>query len=410
MLLLMLLRTDVLTFLTNCSRRTTFRSGAPKPPEPVADFYDRLFWYGFNPDETIAPGDKTLFGGTKGKFNGLALYEDDERRKPSRRRKRPPQQFRADEWYDDMIDSLDSEYVDNEDFDEEISVSGGSAMEEERVPRARRSLPPEETYYSYEDEDHEEEVNALETKVSRKRRQSPLQDNYFGEERYERRLRKPGRGRPTGKRRGGDRISNQVSSWFGPDDTDDDVKRRDNFGRAARSRPPRRKQQEEQSWSFTNILDGIFGVNREEVDINAAMYNRQMGLDDSGRSVGGRKRQRRQGYVEEVVETSSAAEVEVREDLNIPDVVDVDAVIEEEDITEPPQRKRERTIEERAAAFERVPPSSVPAWGPSGAVGVDARTKATLDALEEIREATRKVELKEEQCIEAKEDIVVLKA
>jgi hypothetical protein len=95
------------------------------------------------------------------------------------------------------------------------------------------------------------------------------------------------------------------------------------------------------------------------------------------------------------------------EELN---VVDVDAVIEDENEEKEPGRKRELTIEERAAAFRRVPPSGVPAWGPSGEVGVDARTKATLDALEEIREATRKLELKEEECIEAKEDIVVLKA
>jgi hypothetical protein len=103
----------------------------------------------------------------------------------------------------------------------------------------------------------------------------------------------------------------------------------------------------------------------------------------------------------------AAAEYEKEKDL---DVVDVDAVIEDEHEAKESERKRERTIEERAAAFERVPPSGVPAWGPSGEVGVDARTKATLDALEEIREATRKVELKEKECTEAKEDIVVLKA
>lgn len=428
----------MLTF--HFTRRTTFRSGEPKTPEPVADLYDRLFWYGFNPDESIAPGDKTLFGGTKGKFNGLNFFEDDEkRRKPekARRRKRPPQAFRADEWYDDIMDSLDSEYS-----TEEVEVSES----ERRVPRSdsdfskRRSLPPEETEY-YEDEgdypdddvaeEEEEELIMTETttrqpkpevKSPRRRRpQPPPEDFYYEEERFERRRPRDagtsrGTRRPSAKRpRSGDRISNQVSSWFGPGDTGDyESEWSDDYDR----RRPRRRpiEDDDGSWSFTGILDGIFGVNREEVDMNAAMYNRQMGLEKSNLPQRRSSRRRRPGqaypFVEDREEAVPAATYE--EDLELADVVDVDAVIEDEEDSKEakrkPKRKRERTIEERSAAFERVPPSGVPAWGPSGEVGVDARTKATLDALEDIREATRKVELKEEECIEAKEDIVVMKA
>jgi hypothetical protein len=161
---------------------------------------------------------------------------------------------------------------------------------------------------------------------------------------------------------------------------------------------------------LTNVLDGIFQVNRKEVDMNAAMYDRQMGLEKSSRSRQRPDRRRRPGYAYSYVqgdESIPAVEYEKERELN---AVDVDAVIEDEDEVKEPKRKRARTVEERAAAFGRVPPSGVQAWGPSGEVGVDARTKATLDALEEIREGTRKVELKEEECIEAKEDIVVLKA
>jgi len=365
----------------------------------------------------------------KGKFNALDFFEDDERRKPARRRKRPPQQFRADEWYDDIMDSLDNDYVEDEEVP--ISKSVGRTLEEDRAPRTRRSLPPEETYYTYEDvEDEEEDSETVvpetvkrsptseERPPRRRRPRPPKDDEYYEEVKFERRRRDAysDRGRPAGRRRTGDQVSRQISTWFGPDDTDDDheeeEEEEDDYSRGAR-RPRRRPKQQDESWSFTNILDGIFGVNREEVDMNAAMYNRQMGLDKSSRPQTRSERRRRPGqavpYFEDR-EDNASSYGDTRDDLDMPDVVDVDAVIEDEEVTKPPLRKRERTIEERAAAFERVPPSGVPAWGPSGAVGVDARTKATLDALEEIREATRKVEIKEEQCVEAKEDIVILKA
>ena len=206
-----------------------------------------------------------------------------------------------------------------------------------------------------------------------------------------------------------------MSSWFGPNDTndvdDEPDWQDDDYERAPRRR--QRRKADNEPLSFTGILDGIFRVNRKEVDMNAAMYNRQMGLDKRNRPQRRERpsRRRRQAYpyVEERRETIADSDADYDEDLELMDVVDVDAVIEIEVEPEEPKRKRERTIDERAAAFERVPPS-VPAWGPSGEVGVDARTKATLDALEDIREVTRKVELKEEECIEAKEDFVVMKA
>jgi len=52
----------------------SFRSGMPTPPNPLKQLYDRLFWYGFNPDESItSSADRTMFGGTRGKFNGLEV-------------------------------------------------------------------------------------------------------------------------------------------------------------------------------------------------------------------------------------------------------------------------------------------------------------------------------------------------
>jgi hypothetical protein len=408
--------------------KITFRSGAPSTPEPIADFYDRLFWYGFNPDESIAPGDKTLFGGTKGKFNGLNFFDDDERRKPSsaRRRKRPPQAFRADEWYDDIMESLDNDGYSEEEIIVSKSGKRGSESDGDMPSTKRPSLPPEEAYYSYEDDDlpeseKEEEKEVVEAKSieprprprppQKLRPRPPPEDWYYEEESIARRRPRSRRGkRSATRKRSRDQIASEVSSWFGPEDVydvGDESVWFDDDERAPRRR--QRREADKQPWSFTGILDGIFGVNREEVDMNAAMYNRQMGLDKRDRPQR-RPSRTHQGpaypYDEDREEAISA---ENDEDLELSDVVDVDAVIENEVESTEPKRKREQTIDERAAAFERVPPS-VPAWGPSGEVGVDARTKATLDALEDIREATRKVELKEEECIEAKEDLVVMKA
>ena len=55
--------------------KTTFRSGTPSAPQFVIDFYNRLFWFGFESlgsDETLDTYG-TKFGGTRGKFNALAL-------------------------------------------------------------------------------------------------------------------------------------------------------------------------------------------------------------------------------------------------------------------------------------------------------------------------------------------------
>ena len=355
----------------------TFRSGQPKTPKKIEDFYDRLFWFGFNPDESIAPGDKTVFGGTKGKFNGLAFYNDGQQ-KPEQKRKRPPQHFRADEWYDDIMNSIDNDNVPwDEDYEYDEEVMSSKLPSESRPLRQRR--PPENEYYEETDE-----------KRPHKRRSR----------------------RPTGRRTEGDWVTSTVSNWFSPEDTYDEPKRshyeRDDYYPCERR--PRQRKQEDSPWSLTSVLDGIFQVNHEEVDRNAVMYNQQMGLEKPSCSQQRPDCRRWPGYAYPYVkddETMAVAEDEKEKDL---DIVDVDVVIEDDFKAKEPERKRERTIEERAAAFERVPPSGVPAWGPSGEVGVDARTKATLDALEEIREATRKVELKEKECKEAKEDIVVLKA
>ena len=63
--------------------RSSFRTGGPSPPRPIKGFYDKLFWFGFDPDVT-RPTDRTMFGGTRGKFNALDLLRDRDERQQRR--------------------------------------------------------------------------------------------------------------------------------------------------------------------------------------------------------------------------------------------------------------------------------------------------------------------------------------
>jgi len=50
------------------------------------------------------------------------------------------------------------------------------------------------------------------------------------------------------------------------------------------------------------------------------------------------------------------------------------------------------------------------AWGPSGEIdgGIDIRTKATIDAIEEIRLAKTKLDLKEEHILQTQEKLIII--
>jgi hypothetical protein len=193
-----------------------------------------------------------VFGGTKGKFNGLAFFNNDQR-KPEQKRKQPLQHFREYEWYDDIMNSIDNHNVPwDEDYEYYEEVMTSKISSESRPLRQRR--PPENEYY---------------------------------EETDERRPHKRQSRRPTGRRTEGDWVTSTVSNWFSPEDTYDEPKRESYYERddyyPCEQRRWQRKQ-EDSTWSLTSVLDGIFQVNREDVDMNAAMYNQQMGLENPSRS------------------------------------------------------------------------------------------------------------------------------
>lgn len=100
-------------------RRAEPRKIAPPTPGFLADLYNRLFWYGLDDEENYIYEEekkKTVFGGTKGKFNGLNVlgrmreeefeYEYDEEEY---------EEYEEEEYDDDADDDEEEEEYDDED-------------------------------------------------------------------------------------------------------------------------------------------------------------------------------------------------------------------------------------------------------------------------------------------------------
>ena len=368
------------TFILNL--RTTFRSGTPPPPSSIKDMYDRFFWFGFDPDvEDPSPEglDKTVFGGTKGKFDGLSYLDRSDGALPrtTPRRRRRPRNMELEDEYDYFDENEETRGVD----DNRISRN---------MEQGENLLLPRSRDQRYQSESRSE--------------REPRDDGFFDEEDEPRRS---SRSQPSIR---GDWVADKVSGWFDADKSGEPegvrAKRRD-----------RRRDQNPFSTGITGFLDEVFQVDRREMDDNAEAYNRQLGRSPPKRENRGQSTQRRSragsGRARKYERKESDYDVDENnfskaESDSHDVVVDVDAQIDEVKTKHPPRKTR--TWEERSIAYERVPPAGVPAWGPAGDLGIDARIKATLDALEEIRAAKRKVDFKVEKLTDAKEDIIILKS
>jgi hypothetical protein len=394
------------------AKRTTFRSGTPPPPAPVADFYNRLFWYGFDPADTSSPADPTMFGGTKGKFNGLAYLNDGvgvmPAHKLNRAARREPVGIGARDGYDVGIDIEDLPYWDDDDEGAGESRAARQFSDEPILARQAPVTPPF---------DPPQFMRSAPTQVPHPRR-SPSPEPHKS------------RKRSIGNRRSSyddsDWISEEVSSWFGPEDGHvneirDSVRRRSS------------RREEAQSWSLFGALESFLGLDRIDIDSRAADYDRQMGIGrargqrsmapppgpeySQGREGSRRTDERRKGYA-----------YRYRDDDGTPPVAELEALTVEDNDTasgESTPSRDNRTVEatessnsdsdsevsweERALAVERVPPAGIPAWGPTGDLGVDARTKAILDAMEDIHVAKERVAERESAVEKAKEDVSILR-
>jgi hypothetical protein len=373
---------DLRLFLHFFLDSTSFRSGTPSAPPVAKGFYDRLFWYGFDPDESEGVGDKTVFGGTKGKFNGLSFLYDAEGAKPTNRRspRGLPPAGTID--YDDFYD-----IEDGAEYNDEIGND-----QSDKVSRRRSLKPPMDLPYP-RSEAQEPQAGQSQSRPSRR---GDYYERANDEEVYGLRQ----RGRSTS-------ASKQVSSWFSSDGEDTDVES---------SRWRRRNQEPE--WSPFNVLDVFFGVDRDQMRGQADEYNAKMGIGEARSRTRKLERasRRRPGYTYRYNDGDYeplAADVDIsaepfQNDTNVASIASKDRRQFEEDQGRKPRRV-ERTWEERALAVEQVPPPAIPAWGPSGGLGIDSRSKAVLDAIEDIQTARQKLEAKEKKEALAREEITILK-
>lgn len=362
-------------------KRTTFRSGRPTVPRPAKDFYDRLFWYGFDPSETTDVGDKTVFGGTKGKFNGLAYLNASER--PSRNGRRLPPSRRDyvdddDYFYDDDDEAYADEDIDDNYYNQASRAAGRGLKPPNDLPIPRS-----------------EKIDPADRRAARRRSRQRRMDDSFGDD-Y-----------GYNDNRANNWVSKQVSSWFIGEDEDDD----EDYDDRSRRRQRRRQSSE---WSPFNVLDTFLGVDRDELEYKAGMYNQNMGIGRRRRG-SPREKPRRPGYAYRYVDTDDDDSLPVADFDTIVDAIENDKPTRQtpynspKEEEEPKREKKERSWEERAMAVERVPPADIVAWGPSGELSIDARTKGIMDALEDIQTAEQKLLSRKKKESLAREEITILK-
>jgi hypothetical protein len=352
--------------------RSSFRAGSPPPPRPVKQFYDKLFWFGFDPDVT-GPTDRTMFGGTRGRFNAMDLLRDREERQRRYRR------------------GYEGDY------------DGG------RGGRGNR-------------------------RRSRRGGDDPvIQD--FGSVR-DWNARKNGRGRVGGDAVGDDVVGNRafpfpgdvipppppppgmprydINARFVDDDyflldDDDDIVFDGRGGRNSGREMQRRRRRGR-------------GDGRQLRDPRAEDYNRFLGLgpppdvDDDIVMDGeyrrfpssSTSRRRRKGFAYKYNDI----------DLLDDDVeyIDIEPLYATKDDLDMARKQlgagssRRRSWEERAIEMDRVPPRNAIAWGPNGPVSESPLDMAAMDALRDIKKSKNYLERKEDDVEDAKEKVVSLKA
>jgi hypothetical protein len=208
-----------------------------------------------------------------------------------------------------------------------------------------------------------------------------------------------------------DWIGKSVSSWF---TGEEDQPRYDDENYTFRRR---QRRKEASDWSPFSVVDAFFGVDRVDMQEKADLYDEKMGL---GKPKGPSSRRRqsttrdvptRPGYAYRYEENNDDIAPIVDVDVGTEDLAasQVNLGLEKERTADKRIKKRERSWEERSLAVERVPPIGIPAWGPSGKLSLDARTKAIMDALDDIQTAKQKLETKEKKEILAREEITILK-
>lgn len=218
----------------------------------------------------------------------------------------------------------------------------------------------------------------------------------------------------------------QVSSWFDVDAQVDDDDADDNYVNDDDTNPRKRQRRSESrnDEKPLNPLEIFFGLNRENLSRQAQEYNRQMGLDnDVPRRQRSRQRPKRAGFA---YRYNDDDDDDADNDDYDPPVAELETILVEDAIAADDAKrpnvptpmkpssntspnKRQLTWEERSMARERVPPADVPAWGPNGDLGIDARSHAISEATQDILQAQRRVKVREEKADKSREELSILK-
>lgn len=361
--------------------RSSFRSGAPPPPRPVKQFYDKLFWFGFDPDAT-GPTDRTMFGGTRGKFNAMDLLRDREERQRRyrdygsdydgggggmrRRRRRGGN------------DPVIQDFGSVRDWDARKNGRGrvgGDAVGDDVVGGGRRRSfpfpgdvippppPPGMPLYDFDSgfddddyfllDDGDEDVNDIVLeRDGRGGRRS-------GGELQRRRRKDRGDGRQINRRV--DLRAQEYNRFLGlgpPPDVDDNISMDDEYRRFPSSLSSRRRRKG-------------FAYKYNDIDLS----------DDDGEYIDIEPLYATKGDLDMARAQSGAG-----------------------------SSVRRRSWEERAIEMDRVPPRKAVAWGPNGPVGESPLEVAAMDALRDIMKSKKYLGRKEEDVEDAKETVLSLKA
>ncbi len=401
------------------SSRKTFRSGTPPPPAILKDFYDNLFWYGFDADETTSAADKTMFGGTRGKFSGLGLLQDslegDGTGSRGRSRRRSSREYVEDEYeddgeYDEDYDDNGDVYYDYEYYDDE-------------------EIWDEDDDYTYKDDRDSFPAENVQP-LREDRRIIPQIDDNMNERvvRRERIRREPAgpRSRRRPERREPERRTRSrkkkptTTEWFQDEGNNEEP----------RGGLSQRNRKESETSPIINILDKVFQVDPDEVKYQAEDYDRRLGLGKKRGERSPRNRERskskpRKGYAYRYAEedddfmesVGTAGENNMKTGVKKDDdnIIDVEAKVQpipqKKSSTDEDRKPRQQSWEDRASAYERVPPKGIKAWGPEGEIngGIDARSYAAQCALEEIEKMRDIFEGKEKLVADAEQDLLQLK-
>lgn len=352
-------------------KRSTFRSGTPEPPKILQNFYDSFFWYGMDMSESTVPSDKTIFGGTKGKFNGLDIVTDrnnlvDEMDGDQMRRRRPKPVKRTVD-YEDYEDYDDNDYGDVRKIDKYDSRYEDDEEEDDYVPRyAKRS-------YSANKRSKKREPTRQGERSSRSVRRDHMA------------------------------VKKDISTWF---TSEDDSKYDDD------------ESYEQEGNPIGMFLDKVFNVDTEERKRLADAYDQRMGI---------KKKEKTTRYNDDgntpiadyIPTTITRDDYDEYDDMDT--VIDINATSTSEttifetkkkSLTEPEIPEIKMSWKERAGQVERIPPSGIAAWGPNGEVMdvEDAREAAALSAKAEIAAAEERVKELLEKMENAREKVTLLQA